>query len=257
MTQSYQYIESLRADIARLEGQGGLKAPGAVLPFGIGMLDRHLPGGGLRLSGLHEMADAGPGLGYGSAAALMAAGILARLAGPVLWASERDDLFPPALAGVGLHPDRVLHVFAPRSVPLVMEEGLRHGRAAGIVGEMATWLSPTAARRLQLAAEAAGLPAFALCRPRSEGRAGGAPPIAALTRWRITRLPSGPALPEAPEVPGLARALWQVDLIRGRGAEPASWIVEACDETGHLRLPAALADRPVAAATGSTRRRTA
>ncbi|HEY1745434.1 MAG TPA: hypothetical protein VGG11_01520 [Xanthobacteraceae bacterium] len=32
-----------------------------------------------------------------------------------------------------------------------------------------------------------------------------------------------------------------------RGREPHSWILEACDATGHLALPAALAERSVAA----------
>ncbi|GAB0114590.1 ImuA family protein [Acidisoma sp. C75] len=260
MSEILQNLTRLRGTIAGLERGSSQKAPGAVLPFGLGIVDRHLPGGGLRLGGLHELADQGAGQPYGSAAALMVAGILARLPGPVLWISEREDLFPPGLAAAGLHPDRVLHVRAPRAVPLVMEEGLRHGGAAGIVGEVGTWLRPTAARRLQLAAETAGFPAFTLCRPPGPAarpdaaRPHAAPPIPALTRWRITRLPSGPPVAAVPEIAGLAPALWQVDLIRCRGAEAASWIVEACDETGHLRLPAALADRAVAPAAGGGRR---
>lgn len=248
-----QQLSDLRAQIAALERLGAPKARGETLPFGLGALDRHLPGGGLRLAGLHEMADQGLGQAYASAAGLMAAGILARLEGPVLWVSEGRDLYAPALAGVGLLPDRVVHVTARKAVATVMEEGLRHGRCAGIVGELRS-LEPAPARRLQLAAEAAGIPAFALCRnlrPAGQGRSA---PLAALTRWRITRLPSGPAVPEAPEVPGLASALWRLDLIRCRGAEAASWIVEACDATGHLRLPAALADRSLAPAAEQRRR---
>jgi protein ImuA len=256
MTQSFQDIEHIRAEIARLERQHGAQAPHAVLPFGIDIMDRHLPGGGLCLGGLHEMADVGAGELYGSAAGLMAAGIMARLAGPVLWAVERADLFPPALAGAGLHPDRVLHVEAPQAVPLVLEEGLRHGGFAGVVGEVAR-LEPTPARRLQHAAEIAGIPAILLRRPRKAGDPALGAAIAAHSRWRIHRLPSGPVVPEAPDVPGLAPALWRLDLIRCRGAAAASWILEACDETGHLRLPAALAHRPVAPAAAGGRARRA
>ncbi|HEV7876736.1 MAG TPA: damage-inducible protein, partial [Bradyrhizobium sp.] len=36
-------------------------------------------------------------------------------------------------------------------------------------------------------------------------------------------------------------------LLRVKGGEPHSWIVEACDAQGRLALPAALADRPAAA----------
>ncbi len=252
MTQHSQQFTALRQKLSELERRGSGKAAGAVLPFGVDTIDRHLPGGGLRLGGLHEVADAGPAQEYATAAGLMVAGILARLDGPVLWVAERADLFAPALAQAGLLPDRVLHVDAPRAVPLAMEEGLRHGGFAGIVGELGR-LDAVAARRLQLAAESAGVTAFVIRRSRPAQDPALAARIAAVTRWRITRLPSGPPVPEAPWVQGLAPALWRLDLIRCRGAEPASWTVEACDATGRLRLAAAMADRPVAAATGQRR----
>jgi protein ImuA len=80
-----------------LARQGRPKAEGAVLPFGLDMIDHHLPGGGLRLAGLHEVADVGLGLGleHSTAAGLMVVRMLARLEGPVLWPSERSDLFAP------------------------------------------------------------------------------------------------------------------------------------------------------------------
>ena len=48
--------------------------------------------------------------------------------------------------------------------------------------------------------------------------------------------------------PGLGRDRWQVELLRCRGAEPRTWILEACDAKGRLALPADLADRPDQAA---------
>jgi protein ImuA len=253
MMQHIQPLAALRQTISQLERRSLPKIPGAVLPFGIAAIDAHLPGGGLCRGGLHEVADAGPGQEHATAAGLMVAGILARLDGPVLWAAERSDLFAPALAQVGLAPDRVLHVVAHRSVLLAMEEGLRHRGFAGIVGEVRR-LDSVAARRLQLAAESAGVTAFALRRSRRAQDPALAAPIAASTRWRIARLPSGPPVPQAPWVRGLAPALWRLDLIRCRGAEPASWTVEACDATGRLRLAADVADRPLAAAPAADRR---
>jgi protein ImuA len=250
MIQQLQHIAALRQTLSQLERRGRTKAACAVLPFGLDAIDRHLPEGGLRLGGLHEMADAGPGQEHATAAGLMIAGILARLEGPVLWAAERRDIFAPALAQAGLAPDRVLHVEAPRAVLLAMEEGLSHGGFAGIVGELRK-LDAVSARRLQLAAETAGVAAFALSRRRN--RESDPAPIPALTRWRIARLPSGPPVPEAPWLRGLAPALWRLDLIRCRGAEPASWTVEACDATGRLRLAADVADRPLAQTAGRLR----
>ncbi len=114
-------------------------------------------------------------------------------------------------------------------------------------GELAGPLTLTASRRLQLAAERSGVPAFALRRSRRHADPDLAAPNAAATRWRLAALPSAPPLPEVPDVPGLGRTRWQPDLVRCRGGEPRSWIVEECDAQGCLALVADLADVPAAA----------
>jgi protein ImuA len=96
-------------------------------------------------------------------------------------------------------------------------------------------------RRLQLAAEGGKTIALLLKR---HAREGGNPlhvPSAAITRWRIGSAPSEP-LP----VEGVGRACWHVALVRQRGGEPFQTIMEACDETGRLALPARLGDRTAA-----------
>ena len=120
-------IEELRERIRRLEGAAGRRR--LVLPFGIKAIDRHLPGGGLALGALHEVAGGGNGAIDGAAAALFAAGVAARTRGKVLWCITRPDLFAPALAQAGLVPDRVIYVEAgdEKSVLICFEEGLRHG----------------------------------------------------------------------------------------------------------------------------------
>ena len=139
-------IEELRERIRRLGGAGGRRR--MVLPFGIKELDRHLPGGGLALGALHEVAGGGNGAIHGAAAALFAAGIAARTRGKVLWCITRPDLFAPALAQAGLMPDRVIYVEAgdEKSVLIFFEEGLRHGGLGAVVAEVAR-LSMTASRR--------------------------------------------------------------------------------------------------------------
>ncbi|WP_222184910.1 ImuA family protein [Geminicoccus harenae] len=222
----------------------------AVLPFGVAALDQRLPEGGLRLGALHEVIGGGNDGAYAAAAALFAAGILARLEGPVLWCLTYPDLFAPALAAAGLHPDRVIYAEAGDETAIlqVMEEGLRHGGLAGVVGETAK-LPMTASRRLQLAAETSGGLGLVLRRWRhAETAARFDQPNAAVSRWRISTLPSAP-LPVA----GVGRARWQVELVRCRGAKPGSWELEACDVQGRLAVPAELADRPAAAADGQHR----
>ena len=209
-----------------------------------------LPEGGLALGALHEVAGGADGAVDGAAAALFAAGIVARTGGIVLWCVTRPDLFAPALSQAGLDPDRVIHVEAgdERTVLACCEEGLRHGGLGGVVAEVAR-LSMTASRRLQLAAETSGTIGIALRRWRRATEAADfGQPTASVTRWRVTALPSAP-LP----VPGIGRARWLVELIRSRAGECAEFEVEACDAAGRLALPADLADRSAAPQAGRRR----
>jgi protein ImuA len=233
----------LRRQIARMERPAFRRR--ASVPLGPA-IDVHLPGGGLALGTLHEAAGGGADSEDGAAAALFVAGVLARTQGPVIWALIRPDLFAPALEAVGLHPDRVIYAEAgkPERVLMLMEEALREPGLGGVVGEIEGRFGLTASRRLQLAAEASGTIGFALRRSRRHDDPDFDAPSAALTRWRITTLPSFPPLPHVPDVPGLGRARWRLELRRARGAASRAWIVEACDAQGRLGFPADLEHGP-------------
>jgi protein ImuA len=228
-------LEGLRERIKRLEGAATRRR--LVLPFGIKAIDRHLPGGGLALGALHEVAGGGNGAIDGAAAALFTAGIAARTRGKVLWCVIRQDLFAPAMAQAGLLPGRVIYVEAgdEKSVLICFEEGLRHGGLGAVVAEVAR-LSMTASRRLQLAAESSGAIGIAIRRWRRHTEAADfGQPTASVTRWRVSALPAT-ALP----VPGVGRARWQLELIRCRAGESADFEVESCDAKGRLALPSGL-----------------
>lgn len=85
-------LAELRDRFHRLEGAG--RRTRGVLPFGVDDIDRRLPGGGLMLGNLHEIAGGGNGAIDGAAAALFAAGIAARISGCVLWCVARQDRLP-------------------------------------------------------------------------------------------------------------------------------------------------------------------
>lgn len=68
-------LHDLRARIAAIEG---VARPHPVTPFGIGEIDRHLPGGGIAGGALHEVAGS-PELCDDAAATVFLAGILARI----------------------------------------------------------------------------------------------------------------------------------------------------------------------------------
>jgi len=241
-------IAALRAQVAVLERGPGAGPVSSRLPFGLLELDAHLPGQGLALGAVHELFAGGPAVGHGAAPALFAAGVLARCSGPVLWIAARGDLYPPALARVGLDPARLVLVRTQHGILRAMEEGLRHPGLAGVVCEHEGRLDLVASRRLQLAAEATDVLGFVLRRPPRFDDPALRAPSAAATRWRIASVPSPPPLPHAPDVPGLGRPLWRLELLRCRGASAASFVVEGPDAQGRLAVPAHVADRPLAPA---------
>ncbi len=249
-------IETLRARIGRM-GRSGAVARGKRLRFGLQAIDACLPSG-LPCGALHEVLGHGPDTEHGTHPSLLIAGLLARhdLDRPVLWAMQRGDLFPPGLAAVGLHPRRLILVEGGTEVLAVMEEALRHPGLAAVVGEVEGRLGLTASRRLQLAAESSGVPAFAIRRSRRFDDPALLAPSAAASRWRVSALPSA----EAHSLPG--RAVWRLELLRCREASPFHWIVQACDAQGRVaalsragapvRVPlaAVLADRPAVSRYG-------
>lgn len=235
-------LHDLRDQLRDIAGDGLRRRP--VLPFGIPALDERLANEGLRLDALHEIAAATPSMGDDASATLFIAGIAARAWGSVLWVVRRRDLFAPGLYQAGLDPERVLYAEAAddAEVLALMEEGLRHRGLGAVIGETRK-AAMASTRRLQLAAEGGRTIALLQKRHAREGAEPLAVPSAAVTRWRVASAPSTPL-----SVPGIGRARWQLSLVRQRGGESFDTLVEACDDTGRLALPAGLVDRPDQAA---------
>lgn len=231
-------ISDLRDRIASMEGGSARKV--GCLGFGVPEIDAVLPGGGLAYGAVHEFAGGGPGTVDGAAPALFVAGIAARTTGPILWCLTRPDLFFPALAQAGLHPDRVIVAEADREEDILatMEEGLGYGGLGAVVGELVR-LPMTASRRLHLAAERTGTIALVVRRWRRQTEASDfGQPTAAMSRWRVSVLPS-----EELPVPGVGRPRWLLELMRVKAGECAEFIVGACDATGRIDLFPGARDR--------------
>ncbi|MEN2747303.1 protein ImuA [Sphingomonas sp. T9W2] len=226
---------------------------GEVLPFGIAAMDARLTSGGLAVGGLHELTSATPTLTDDAAATLFAVGIAARAAARsgrrVLWALTRFDLYAPGLEQAGLNPATLLFVEVreDKDVLAVMEDGLRHGGLAAVVGEVKR-ANMVATRRLQLAAMTGNTPALLSRRWRRQGVCPLTELSAAMTRWRIACAPSAPISPQI-----VGRGRWMVELARQRGGPGFTMELEACDDTGRLALPAASRDRATAAAGAAAR----
>jgi len=251
MTVSPSRLDALRAEIRAIERAGFAAGARPCLPFGIEAVDDRLAGGGLAVA-LHEAAAECPQPGDDAAATLFLAATAARFAmaagekGQVLWAVSRRDLFAPGLAQAGLTPERVLYAECQGDdeVLAVMEEAVRHGSLAAVIGEVGR-VEMAATRRLQLAAEEGGTAALLLRRWRKAGVDPLTPPSAATTRWRIGCAPSAPLpYPEIGPYEGIGRARWRVALVRQRGGPPHHWLLEAPDAEARLALPARSGDRP-------------
>jgi protein ImuA len=162
-----------------------------------------------------------------------------RVGGPVLWASCRNDLYAPGLAQAGLASANVIHA-QPRdddALLAVVEDAVRDGTPSAVVAEVGR-MSMVASRRLQLVAADADIPVLVLRRRRGREQDPLAEPSAAWTRWRIGSAPSARLA-----VAGVGRPRWLVELARQRSGASFSMIVEGCDETGRLAVPAALGHR--------------
>jgi protein ImuA len=244
MPQPPKSLDALRAHVRRVE-RGG-RPPAPVRSLGLSAVDAALPWGGLPLACLHQVV-AGP-IAFDGAATAFVCLLAARLSegrGPVLWCLEagRDDtIHAPGLAALGLTPGRLLLTRSRDGAGVLwsMEEGLRCPALGTVIGQVDR-LDLTAARRLQLAAEAGGTTGLVLGRlprdrqedplldPAMDSRAAGGAPGAATTRWRLRTLPSRP-----PPWGGPGPARWHVTLERCRGGVPRNWTLEWDDETGIL-----------------------
>ncbi len=205
-------MAALRARIGRLERAGAAaalaRAQAGVVELSEA-IDAALPGGGLARAGLHEVLAADPG-----AAAGFAAVVLGRAGGTVMWIGPEPDAWPPGLARFGLSPAELVLVRAPRPADglWAMEEALRCAAVAGALLCLPD-LDLTAARRLQLAAEAGGGIGL-LLRPDTAETG----PSAALTRWRVGALPGAGGSAHS-----LSDPRWELELLRCRGGKPRRW----------------------------------
>jgi protein ImuA len=242
-----EQLAALRAELERVRERRG-----PVLPFGIRLVDDRLADGGIDGAGLHEIAGASASLNDDAAATLFMAGVAARFASEpgftILWALTRFDLYAPGLEQVGLGPAKILYAQGRKDAEVLAlaEDGLRDGSLACVVAEVKV-ADQTATRRLQLAASDGKTPILLYRRHRSRDRCPLETPSSAMTRWRVGCAPSVP-LPFV----GVGRPRWTVELARQRGGNPFNLELEACDDTGRLALPAAVADR-AAASVGATR----
>ncbi|MFN9375169.1 MAG: ImuA family protein [Planctomycetaceae bacterium] len=229
-------------------------------PHQLGALRQFLPQGVLPTGGLLELVSACPGGGGVWLALWLSRGV----SGPLLLVDVQHELYPPALASLGLDLHRTV-VVRPRS----RGEGLwAFEQALRTPGVGAAWCrglkwNERIYHRLQRAAEAGG--ALGLISSPANPR----PPLArTAARWLIQpgraspqegfipsrgsplpslRLGSGTAWGTEPQSSG--RRL-QIELLQCRGGTPGAVLdLELCDETGAVSVVSPMATATAAART--------
>jgi protein ImuA len=226
-----------------------------VFTTGLSALDELLPHGGFVRGAIHEiLAEKKHGTPRFFALLLAARGTgfqpvrenqhglktHATKAGAIVWSEPRHELYPPAIAGLGIPLDR-LYLLHPQSTAdqiWAITECLRCRGIAATIAQIDR-LSRIEARRLQLAAETGGGIGI-LLRPLDRA----ASIYAAATRWLVAPMPGERTVQR-----------WKIQLFHAHGgrigSRPAGIILEHHRENSTIKAhslhPAAqLADRPVA-----------
>jgi len=218
MEDKKEIIRQLQQHILQWEGYRA-PASGKHDLVGLGPVEAAFPNGVFPLGTTHELVCAN--VAQAAAAAAFITGLLSVLmkdGGACLWIGLSQSLFAPALKAFGIEPDKVifLNLLQDKEVLWVMEEALKCGGLAAVVGEV-SGLDFKQSRRLQLAVEQSRVNGFML---RNAAKKLGSTACAA--RWQITPLPSEPI----GLLPGLGLPRWQVELLKVRNGQPGKWVME-------------------------------
>jgi protein ImuA len=208
-------ISELQNKILRLQGFKAVNSPG--LDIGLGPIINAFPNASFPLGCVHEFLSAKSEDGAATVGFIAALINALGKNGSVLWVSSARQIFPPALKGFGIEPDRFIFIDLQKEKDVIwaMDEALKCAALTAVVGEVKN-IDFTASRRLQLAVEQSQVTGFIIRNNKSNPGT-----TACVSRWKITSLPSE----IIDGLPGIGFPKWKVELLRVRNGKPGVWEV--------------------------------
>lgn len=212
-------IEQLQQQIMKLQKNETHSAE-QPLSIGLGIIESSFPGNVFAKGAVHELiSNSAEEATCTSGFISVVLGKLMPNTGYCLWISTvpRRSVFPSALKGFGIDPERILFVDAGKTKDTLwaIEEALKCNALVAVVGEI-TELTFNDSRRLQLAVEKSHVTGFIhRFRPKTENA------VACVTRWKIK-----PVTSAAGETPGVGFSRWNIDLLKVRNGKTGNWEVQ-------------------------------
>ena len=205
----------LKTEILSLEGLASPRI-GEHCELGLHALNDSFPHGTFPLGAIHEFITSGAETTAASTGFINAIlGSLINTTGTALWIGPGRQIFPPGLTQFNILPERIVFIDLQKEKEIrwAMEEGLKCDGLTAVIGELKD-LDFTTSRRFQLAVEKSRVTGFVL-RPELKTLQ----PNAAVSRWRISPLPSV----DSNDLPGLGFPAWRVELLKIRNGKPGEW----------------------------------
>jgi protein ImuA len=252
-------IAKLREALSNLERtpeSGSAPASLASLPLGLGEIDAYLPGSGLAIGALHEVAPAShndrpAAMGFAMALMSLATRIRTRCGPPVLVVSRpalRDfgTIYGHGFSRFGLDAGQLLLIEtrtdkeALWALEEVLRSSVRPSLVLGLIagsGASTALQALTQSRRLSLAAAASSTPIVLSQAPRAE------PASAALSRWRLAAAAGREPGSTQPDIPSLLCTRWGLTLERCRNGRTGHWTIEWDHAAYRFHLAQELAHR--------------
>ena len=212
-------IERLQQQIEKLQ-ENHVPSSDQPLSIGLGIMEASFPGKVFTKGAVHELiSNSAEEATCTSGFISVVLGKLMPNAGYCLWISTvpRRSIFPSALKGFGIDPERILFVDAGRTKDTLwaLEEALKCNALVAVVGEI-TELTFNDSRRLQLAVEKSHVTGFIhRFRPKTENA------VACVSRWKIK-----PLISALNKIPGVGFSRWQVELLKVRNGKTGNWEVQ-------------------------------